>query len=55
MHVTEKQKHLTRYKTPGVKRPIVSLISIFHHYNFCPLSDPVKQDPIVDQFSMITI
>ena len=30
------------------------LISIFCYYNFCPLSDPVKRHPILDQFSMIT-
>ena len=24
------------------------------YYNFCPLSDPVKRNPILDQFSMIT-
>ena len=31
-----------------------STFSIFCYYHFCPLSDPVKQDPILDQFSMIT-
>ena len=31
------------------------LISNFYYYNnFCPLSDPIKWDPILDQFSMIT-
>ena len=31
-----------------------STLSIFCYYKFSPLSDPVKQDPILDQFSMIT-
>ena len=30
------------------------LISIFCYYNFYRLSDPVKWNPILDQFSMIT-
>ena len=31
-----------------------STLAIFCYYFFCPLSDPVKQDPILDQFSTIT-
>ena len=30
-----------------------STLSIFCYYNFCLLSDPTKQDPNLDQFSMI--
>ena len=30
------------------------LISIFCYLNFCQFSNPVKRDPTLDQFSMIT-
>ena len=31
-----------------------STLSILCYYNFCPLSDPAKRDPVLDQFSVIT-
>ena len=51
--VIEKQNSWLDIK-PRVQNAQLFLISIFRYYNFCPLSDPVKWDPILDQFSMIT-
>ena len=31
-----------------------STLSVVCYYSFCLLSDPIKQDPILEQFSMIT-
>ena len=42
---------VTLYQSKNVQ---LLLISIFCYYNFCLLSDPVKQNLILDQFSIIT-